>query len=103
MVKTKTEAEAKQALAALKSGQSWDTVAAKYSDDTATKNNGGQLKDITKGQEEHALDQVAFSAPVNTLQGPVKGTFGWYVVEVTARTRVRSSRWHRRRRRSSSC
>jgi foldase protein PrsA len=83
IVRTKTEAEAKQALAALKSGESWDTVAAKYSIDTATKKNGGQLQDVTEGQEEHALNQVAFSAPLNTLEGPVKGTFGYYVVEVT--------------------
>ena len=75
------------ALAALKAGQSWDTVAKKYSVDSATKNNGGQLTDITKGQEEHALNQVAFSTPLNTLQGPVSGTFGWYVVVVTSKIR----------------
>jgi foldase protein PrsA len=83
IVRTKTQNAANQALAALKSGQSWDQVASKYSVDTATKNNGGQIQDVTQGQEEHALDQVAFAAPVNTVKGPVHGTFGWYVVEVT--------------------
>jgi len=82
VVRTKTEAEAKAAMSALKSGQSWDTVAAKYSEDTTTKHSGGLLQDVTQGQEEHALNQVAFSAPLNQLQGPVHGTFGWYVVEV---------------------
>ena len=82
VVRTKTQGAANQALSALKGGQSWQTVAAKYSVDTTTKKSGGLLQDVTKGQEEHALDQVAFSAPVNKLEGPVHGTFGWYVAEV---------------------
>ena len=82
VVRTKTQGAANQALSALKGGQSWNAVAAKYSVDTTTKKSGGLLQDVTKGQEEHALDQVAFSAPVNKLEGPVHGTFGWYVVEV---------------------
>ena len=82
MVRTNSEATASQALAALKSGHSWQTVAAKYSVDTSTKSTGGLLMDVTNGEEEHALNQVAFSAPVNQVKGPVHGTFGWYVVEV---------------------
>ena len=83
LVRTKTKSAADQALAALNSGQSWSAVAAKYSVDAATKKSGGVLEDVTKGQEEHALNQVAFSAPVGKLEGPVHGTFGWYVVKVT--------------------
>lgn len=82
LVRTKTESAAKEALSALKSGQGWKAVAAKYSVDTTTNKNGGLLEDVTQGQEEHAVNQVAFSAPVNKLQGPVHGTFGWYVIEV---------------------
>jgi foldase protein PrsA len=82
IVRTNSESQAKAALAALKAGQSWDDVAKKYSVDTATKNDGGLLTDVTNGEEEHALNEVAFSAPLNTLEGPVHGTFGWYVVEV---------------------
>jgi foldase protein PrsA len=82
IVLTKTKAAADQALSALKSGQSWDVVAKKYSTDTSSKDTGGLLTGIEKGQEEHALDTVAFSSPVNKLEGPVHGTFGWYDVEV---------------------
>jgi parvulin-like peptidyl-prolyl isomerase len=83
IVRTTSQAQAAAALAALKSGQSWDTVAKQYSVDTATKNNGGQLTGVVNGEEEHALNQVAFEAPVGKVAGPVHGTFGWYVVEVT--------------------
>lgn len=82
IVRTNGKAAAEQALAALQAGQSWAAVAAKYSVDAATKASGGLLQDVTNGEEEHALNQVAFSSPLNKLQGPVHGTFGWYVVEV---------------------
>jgi foldase protein PrsA len=68
--------------AALKSGESWATVAKKYSTNAATKSTGGVLKDLTSEQEEAAVSKVIFAAPVNQLKGPVKGTFGYYLVEV---------------------
>jgi foldase protein PrsA len=84
IVLTKTPAEANAAKAALSSGQSWNAVAKKYSIDPTSKNNGGQLTGVTKGQQDAALDSAAFSAPVNKVLGPVKGQFGYYVFEVTA-------------------
>jgi parvulin-like peptidyl-prolyl isomerase len=83
IVRTNNQAKAAAALAALKSGQSWQTVAKNYSVDATTKSNGGQLMDVTNGEEEQALNKVAFTAPVSQIKGPVHGTFGWYVVEVT--------------------
>jgi parvulin-like peptidyl-prolyl isomerase len=83
LVRTSTKSAADQALAALNSGQSWSAVASKYSVDAATKKTGGVLNDVTNGQEEQALNTVAFAAPVGKIEGPVHGTFGWYVVKVT--------------------
>jgi foldase protein PrsA len=83
IVRTNTEAGAKAAKAALSSGQSWNPVAKKYSIDTSTKNKGGLLSGVTKGQEEAALDKAAFAAPKNKVLGPIHGAFGWYVFEVT--------------------
>ncbi len=83
LVRTNSQPTAQAAKSALQAGQSWAVVAKKYSIDTATKNNGGVLLGVTKGEEEHALDVAAFSAAPNQLVGPIHGTFGWYVVEVT--------------------
>ncbi len=58
-------------------------MAKKYSIDPTTKNSGGLLAGVRKGQQDQALDAAAFSAPVNKLLGPVKGQFGYYVFEVT--------------------
>ena len=83
IVLAKTKATALAAQKALKSGQSWTVVAKKYSTDPTTKDKGGVLPDVTKGQEEAALSNAAFAAPVNQLEGPIKTTFGYYLVEVT--------------------
>ncbi len=76
-------AQANAAKAALQHGQSWTAVAKKYSIDPTTKNKGGVLTNVTKGQQDAALSNAAFAAPVNKLIGPIKGQFGYYVVEVT--------------------
>ena len=61
IVRTNTLAQANAAKSALQKGQSWTVVAKKYSIDNATKNKGGLLNGVTKGQEEKALDTAAFS------------------------------------------
>ena len=83
IVLTKTEDKANEAKDALKSGQSWKSVASKYSTDQASKDNGGVLPAVAKGQQEKALDDAVFSADKGELGGPVKTQFGWYVFEVT--------------------
>jgi len=84
IVRTSTAAQANAAKAALASGQSWNVVAKKYSIDTTTKNKGGLLTGVTKSSEDAALDTAAFAAATNKVLGPVHGTFGYYVFEVTA-------------------
>jgi foldase protein PrsA len=88
IVLTKTASQAQAAKHALASHQSWKAVAKRYSTDPSTKNNGGQLVGISKGQEDKALDAAAFAAPKNQLLGPVKGQFGYYIFEVTKITQA---------------
>ena len=83
IVLAKSAAQANAAKQALEHGQSWNVVAKSYSTDPTSKNNGGLLVGVQKGQEDAALDTTAFSAPANKLLGPVKGQFGYYVLEVT--------------------
>jgi foldase protein PrsA len=86
MVLAKTQANANAAKSALQGGQSWDAVAKKYSIDPNSKDTGGLLTGVTANQEDAALSKAAFSAPLNQLQGPVKGQFGYYVFEVLKKT-----------------
>ncbi len=47
--------------------------------------NGGDLGSFGPGQMVKEFDAVVFSAPVNTVQGPVKTQFGYHLLEVTER------------------
>ncbi len=47
---------------------------------------GGDLGEFGPGMMVPEFDAVVFSAPVNTVQGPVKTQFGYHLLEVTSRT-----------------
>jgi foldase protein PrsA len=83
LVMTTTRAEATEAKAALASGRSWKSVATEYSIDAASKAQGGELADVTKGQQDKALDKAIFSALKGELRGPVKTRLGYFVFTVT--------------------
>jgi foldase protein PrsA len=83
VVLTKTKDKADQARSAIQSGQSFATVAKKYSIDQASKTQGGKLVGVAKGQSEKAFDNAVFAASKGSLVGPVKTQFGYYVFRVT--------------------
>ncbi len=84
VVLTRTQAQAASAAAALRQGQSWTVVAKKYSIDPTTKNKGGLLTGVTATQQDAALTNTAFAAPKNKLVGPIKASFGYYVLEIVS-------------------
>jgi foldase protein PrsA len=88
IVLTKDKAKAEAAKKALEGGDSWKTVAKKYSIDQASKNQGGQLLAVAKGQQEPSLDKAVFGADKSKLVGPVKTQFGYYVFEVSKVTKA---------------
>lgn len=77
------------AKAALESGDSFASVAKKYSEDSASKEQGGKFPGVTEGQFEKALDKAVFSAKKGALVGPIKTQFGYYLVEVTKITKAK--------------
>ena len=82
VVLTKDQATAAKAKAAIAGGQSWASVAKKYSIDPAAKDNGGTLSDVTKGQGSPVFDKAVFGAKKGAVVGPVKTADGWYVFRV---------------------
>lgn len=48
--------------------------------------NGGELGEFGPGMMVKEFDEVVFSAPVNTVQGPVQTQFGYHLLEVTSRS-----------------
>jgi foldase protein PrsA len=86
IILTKEEATAVKAKKEIESGKSFASVAKAVSIDPTTKAKGGVIVGVTKGEEQQALNSAIFSAKVNTLGGPVKTPFGYYIYEVKSIT-----------------
>lgn len=82
VVLARTRARAEQAREALEDGDSWRSVARRYSIDEATRSEGGALEDVTRGNQDAGLERALFGAEEGEIVGPVRTSLGWYVVEV---------------------
>jgi foldase protein PrsA len=84
LVLTKSKAKADQALAAIKGGQSFKTVAKRLSVDQTTKNQGGLKLAMAKtdADNDKTFATAAFAAKKGQLKGPIKTAFGYYVFRV---------------------
>ncbi len=65
-------------------GGDWTALATEYSDDSGTSTNGGDLGEISKGVMVEEFEDAVFSLAVDEISQPVKTTFGYHVIQVTA-------------------
>jgi foldase protein PrsA len=89
VVLARDKGQARKALDELRDGKPWKDVVKKYSQDQATKSEGGKLPAVTRGQQEKAFDDAIFGAKRDEIVGPIKTQFGWYVFRVTKITQAR--------------
>jgi parvulin-like peptidyl-prolyl isomerase len=82
-VLVKQKALADQLYNQLKAGGNWKAIAKKYSQDPASKNQGGRMI-ATKGQLVPEFEQVAFSIGDNGISKPVKTQYGWHIIQALA-------------------
>jgi peptidyl-prolyl cis-trans isomerase D len=85
----KTEAEsaeiqkkAEDVLQQAKKGANFEDLAKKYSEDTATKDKGGDLGWIVDKQTVPEFQQAAFSLPKGAISDLVKTSYGFHVIKV---------------------
>jgi hypothetical protein len=76
---------AKRALTELRRGHSWDEVARRYSDDLATKERGGLLRERQFGYFAEPVEQVLRTAALGRPSDVIETVFGYYVVQVVER------------------
>ena len=82
---TETESDALSAALQIYKTKDFAKVAAEYSRDPNTANNGGELGWVEKGLMTASVDKAIEGAKIGSLVGPVKSEFGWHIIEVTAR------------------
>ena len=76
-----TEAEAEK-IRAEATDANFAELAKQYSTDTGTKDQGGNLGQIQKGQLVPAFEKVAFGLKNGEISQPVKTQFGWHIIKV---------------------
>ena len=69
--------------AELVAGADWTAEAAKYSDDPGSKEKGGDLGTIKKGEMVKEFEDAVFSLKKDEISQPVKTAYGYHVIQVT--------------------
>ena len=64
----------------LSAGGDWKKIAKQYSQDPASKNQGGKMT-ATKGQLVPEFEQAAFTIGDNGISKPVKTQYGWHIIQ----------------------
>lgn len=76
------QARAEEALAALESGESFADTAARYSDDTASAEDGGDLGEISRGFFGESFDEAAFSLGEGEISSAVEMDDAYHIIQV---------------------
>jgi peptidyl-prolyl cis-trans isomerase C len=80
-----SEADAVNAVLEIYRTKDFSKVAAEYSRDPNSAQNGGDLGWVEKGTMDPAVDEAIAKAQIGSLVGPVKSESGWHIIEVMER------------------
>jgi peptidyl-prolyl cis-trans isomerase C len=76
-----TEKRARAVLDKARSGENWDSLVVKYSQDRTNNQKGGDLGYFGRGMMVPEFDSAAFAANVGDIVGPVKTKFGYHIIK----------------------
>lgn len=77
------EATANEVKQKLDAGEKFEDLAKKYSKDTGTAQNGGDLGWFGTGKMDPAFEKVAFALKMNEISTPVKSQYGYHIIQKT--------------------
>jgi foldase protein PrsA len=86
LIETSSEATATKVRGLLAGGESYATLAPKYSIDPTTKSTGGKEEGVRAGALTPLLNAAVFAAKVGVLSQPIQTPFGYYVFIVDSKT-----------------
>jgi peptidyl-prolyl cis-trans isomerase D len=74
-------AKAQDVLKQVKANGNWAELAKKYSEDPGSKDNGGELGWILKGQTVPEFEKTAFGQAKGQISDPVQSSFGFHIIQ----------------------
>lgn len=77
----KTKEEANLILELIKDGESFESLAKKFSL-CPSKSNRGSLGWFSKGQVVKEFEEACFSGRINEILGPIKTEFGFHIIKI---------------------
>jgi foldase protein PrsA len=86
----KTEALAQKLHDQIQGGADFAKLAQKYTQDQASKADGGKFTAF-KGRTVEPFDEFVFSAKAGELSDPIKTEFGWHIIEVLSAVKPAST------------
>ncbi|MDP9743415.1 UNVERIFIED_ORG: foldase protein PrsA [Bacillus sp. B2I3] len=85
------EKTAKKVAKELAAGGDFAKLAAEYSTDTETADNGGSLGYFGKGDMVEEFEDVAFNLDINKVSDPVKTEYGYHIIKVTGKKEAKKA------------
>ncbi|NLM87506.1 MAG: foldase [Syntrophomonadaceae bacterium] len=83
------EQEAQEIKTLLAEGGNFNDLARERSTDPGSKEQGGDLGMITRGEMGEEFDQVAFALQPGQISDPVKSEYGYHIIKVEEKTEAR--------------
>lgn len=87
--KDKARAKAQDILNKLKGGAKFEELAKQFSEDTGSREKGGDLDFFQRGQMVKPFEEAAFKLKKNELSGLVESVFGFHIIQTTDRQEAR--------------
>jgi peptidyl-prolyl cis-trans isomerase D len=75
---------ANEILARADAGEEFATLAQQYSDDPGSRENGGDLGVVARGQMVKPFEDAVFEMSEGDINGPIETQFGYHIIKLTA-------------------
>ncbi len=72
-------------------GGDWTTLAAEYSDDPGSKDGGGDLGLIARGEMVPEFEEAVFTLAKDEISQPIRTAYGYHIIQVTDITPAKQS------------
>lgn len=76
-------ARAEEVFAQAKSGADFAELAKEHSDDPGSKNKGGDLGPVLRGQMVAPFEEAVFAMSAGEIRGPVETQYGYHIIQLT--------------------